>query len=92
MSVGLADISPLLPAPRQLSRHSPEHKLRGADIVPELAADGHRVPELDVLLPGAEDGGPGPGHRQPGHQGPDAGGGGGLGSTFIISEALLLPN
>ena len=88
MSVGLADISPLLPA-----RHSPEHKLRGPDIVPELAADGHGVPELDVLLPGAEDGGPGPGHRQPGHQGPDAGGGGGLGSTvIIIREALLLPN
>ena len=76
----------------RLSRNSPEHKLRGAHVVPELAAHGHRVPELDVLLPGAEDGGPGPGHGQAGHQGPDTGGGGGLESTVIIRKALLLPN
>ena len=44
-----------------------------------------------MLLPGAEDGGPGPGHRQAGHQGPDTGGGGGL-TVQLLSEALLLPN
>ena len=75
----------------RLSRNSPEHKLRGPHVVPELAAHGHRVPELDVLLPGAEDGGPGPGHGQAGHQGADTGGGGGL-TVQLLSEALLLPN
>lgn len=73
---------------RLAARNSPEHKLRGPDIVPELAGDGHRVSELDVLLPGAEDGGPGLGDGQAGHQGPDAGGGGGLTSRECQSEAV----
>ena len=42
-----------------------------------------------MLLPGAEDGGPGPGHRQAGHQGPDTSGGGGL-TSIIIREALVI--
>ena len=40
-----------------------------------------------MLLPGAEDGGPGLGDGQAGHQGPDAGGGGGLTSRECQSEA-----
>ena len=52
----------------------PEDVLRGHHGVPQLAADGHAVPEVDVLLPGAEDGGGGFVDPQPGgeslHSGP----------------------
>ena len=54
----------------------PEHKLRGTNIVSELAGDLHGVPEVDVFLPGPEDGGPGLGDDQTGDEGADAGGGG----------------
>ena len=56
----------------------PEHKLGSHEAVAQLADDGDTVPEVDVFLPGAEDGGRGLVDPQPGGEGLDPGGGGGL--------------
>ena len=50
----------------------PEHELRGHQAVPQLAADGDAVPEVDMLLPRSEDGGGGLVDPQPGSEGLDA--------------------
>ena len=56
----------------------PEHVVRPLLHPPQLAGDGQAVPQGDVFVPRAEDGGPWRGHRQPEGESSHPGPGGGL--------------
>ena len=66
----------------------PEDVLRGHYGVSQLAADGNAVPQLDVFLPGAQDGGGGLVDPEPGGESLDTGACGRLVTLTVRMFAL----
>ena len=66
----------------------PEHKLGSHEAVAQLADDGDTVPEVDVFLPGAQDGGGGLVDPEPGGESLDTGACGRLVTLIVRMFAL----